>query len=110
MKNVTFNESFFQGHFPEKPIMPGVLVVEAMAQAGALAAFRPREAPIGLMIASLSRAKFRVPVVPGMQLILKAEVVKDRGKMVVFDCRAQVDGDVVAEAELMAHIQGQKEV
>ena len=85
--------------------MPGVLVIEAIAQAGALAIFRLEDLPIQLMMASLSRAKLRVPVVPGMRLMLEVEVVKDRGKIVVFSGKAKVNGDVVAEVEMMAHIQ-----
>lgn len=106
IKNVTFNEFFFQGHFPGKPIMPGVLVIEAMAQAGALAAFRPNESHgYQMMIAAISQAKFRFPVIPGMQLILRAEIVKDRGKLLVFACKAEVDGKVASEVGLMAHVQ-----
>ena len=105
LKNVTFTEPFFQGHFPGKPIMPGVLLIEAMAQAAALAVFRSEDVPIQMMIAGLSRAKFRTPVVPGMQLILGAEVIKDRKRIVILRCTARVDDNIVAEAEIMAHIQ-----
>ncbi|MCB0357580.1 MAG: 3-hydroxyacyl-ACP dehydratase FabZ [Bdellovibrionales bacterium] len=104
LKNVTINEDFFNGHFPDFPIMPGVLIIEAMAQAGGLACYRGETAPYNLIIASINHARFRRPVVPGDQLILTGEVLKDRGKIIVIKCSAHVDGELVAEAEVMAQV------
>ncbi len=102
LKNVTVNEEFFNGHFPERPIMPGVLILEAMAQAGALASFKTEDPPMEFMIASVSNAKFRKPVVPGDQLVLTAKVERDKGKMRRIICRAEVDDQLVASAEVLA--------
>ncbi|MCB0391248.1 MAG: 3-hydroxyacyl-ACP dehydratase FabZ [Bdellovibrionales bacterium] len=104
IKNVTANEEFFNGHFPGRAIMPGVLIIEAMAQAGGLACYTGEESPYNLIIASISYARFRRPVVPGDQLVLTGEVLKDRGKIVVIKCQAHVDGDLVAETEVMAQV------
>lgn len=108
LKNVTINEEFFKGHFPHQPIMPGVLIIEAMAQAGGLACYENNNVKFNLIIASISGARFRRPVVPGDQLILTGEVLKDRGKIVVIKCSAHVDGDLVAETEVMAHVTPQE--
>ncbi|NJL25657.1 MAG: 3-hydroxyacyl-ACP dehydratase FabZ, partial [Calothrix sp. SM1_5_4] len=78
LKNVTFNEPFFPGHFPDLPIMPGVLQVEAMAQASCLAYIRPGDPEFDFFIGSIQDAKFRRPVVPGDTLMLYAEILKDR--------------------------------
>ena len=102
LKNVTVNEEFFNGHFPERPIMPGVLILEAMAQVGALANHSPDDPELEFMIASINYAKFRRPVVPGDQLILRGEILKDKGKMKRILCTAKVDGQLVAEAEVLA--------
>lgn len=102
IKNVTVNEEFFNGHFPENPIMPGVLILEAMAQAGALANTKPKDPPMEFMIASVSSAKFRKPVVPGDQLIITARVEKDKGRMRKIVCKAEVENQVVASAEVLA--------
>lgn len=106
IKNVTMNEPFFQGHFPGRPIMPGVLIIEALAQAGCMAYYRPTDAgsDVEVAIASVREARFRKPVVPGDTLYLIAEVVKDRGQMIVLKCEAQVNGQVVAETEILASI------
>lgn len=102
LKNVTVNEDFFNGHFPHNPIMPGVLILEAMAQAGALANHSYENPDMDFMIASVSNAKFRQPVVPGDQLILTAEIIKDKGKMKKINCKAEVGGQIVAEAQVLA--------
>lgn len=102
IKNVTVNEEFFNGHFPKNPIMPGVLILEAMAQVGALANHSPDDPELEFMIASVSHAKFRRPVVPGDQLLLRVEILKEKGKIKVIACSAKVDGVIVAEAEVMA--------
>ena len=102
IKNVTITEPFFQGHFPGQPVMPGVLILEAMAQVGAVAALYPPEnrGKVALF-ASIDRVKFRKPVVPGDQLQMVAELAKVRGGMGKLWCEAFVDGQVVAEGELM---------
>lgn len=106
-KNVTANEEFFNGHFPGLPVMPGVLILEALAQACAILAFKstgydPKDYVIYLM--GIDGARFRKPVVPGDKLVLTAEVVK--AKSVVWKQRgvATVDGQVVAEGEFLATI------
>lgn len=104
LKNVTFNEQFFQGHFPNRPIMPGVLIIEAMAQVGGILIVQVEEMPDeGLcMFAGIDKVRFRRPVVPGDQLIMTLELltVKRRrfGKM---KGRAEVDGQLVTEGELL---------
>ncbi len=102
IKNVTINEQFFQGHFPGQPIMPGVLIIEAMAQTGGIAALNLKE-NIGKLayFLSINKARFRKPVVPGDTLRMEVELVKV--KMGVVQCRgiAKVEGEVVAEAEMM---------
>ena len=105
LKNVTINEPFFQGHFPGRPIMPGVLIVEAMAQAGGVLAYRSRAAgsqgaPIYFM--AIDKVRFRKPVVPGDQLVFEVKLLKQRAKVVKMAGVAKVDGVRVAEAELMA--------
>lgn len=102
IKNVTVNEEFFNGHFPHTPIMPGVLILEAMAQAGALANHSAKNPDMEFMIASVTNAKFRKPVVPGDQLVLIAHIEKDKGKMKKINCTAKVDGQIVAEAQVLA--------
>lgn len=105
IKCVTLNEPFFPGHFPGNPIMPGVLIIEAMAQASGLLASR-RPHPTGgkwqFYIAGVDGARFRQPVVPGDVLEMECEVLKDRGSLYVFKATATVRGQVVCEAELMA--------
>ncbi len=103
VKNVTINEPFFTGHFPDNPVMPGVLQIEAMAQAGALACFRLSDPPMDVAIANVREARFRRPVVPGDSLEIHAEVKKDRGQMVLICGQVYVEGQLVAEAEFLAH-------
>jgi 3-hydroxyacyl-[acyl-carrier-protein] dehydratase len=103
IKNVTFNEPHFQGHFPGRPIMPGVLIVEAMAQVGGVVLTQMADVQDGLfMFAGIDKVRFRRPVVPGDQIIMAVELlwVKKRrfGKMYG---RAEVDGQLAAEGELM---------
>lgn len=107
LKNVTINEPFFNGHFPNLPIMPGVLQIEAMAQAACLAFQRKGDPPMDYFIAAIRDAKFRKPVVPGDALMLHAEIVKDRGSILVVKTEARVDGQITAEAELMAKVSPQ---
>lgn len=102
IKNVTFNEPFFPGHFPHRPVMPGVLQIEAMAQVAAISCVDPTGPKMDVAIAGINEARFRRPVVPGDTLELTAEVVKDRGQILIVKCEARVQGQMVAEAELMA--------
>ncbi|MBW2646966.1 MAG: 3-hydroxyacyl-ACP dehydratase FabZ [Deltaproteobacteria bacterium] len=105
LKNVTINEPFFQGHFPSAPIMPGVLMVEAMAQVGGVLAFAsspPEERGKVIYFMGMDKVRFRKPVVPGDQLILDVTITKRRGSTFKMSGKATVDGNVVAEAELMA--------
>jgi 3-hydroxyacyl-[acyl-carrier-protein] dehydratase len=108
LKNVSMNEPFFQGHFPGSPIMPGVLILEAMAQtSGVLAvASMDKSGKNALMyFMGLDQVKFRKMVVPGDQLIMELEVLKQRAKVMKLAGTAKVDGQVVAEAQLMATIE-----
>jgi 3-hydroxyacyl-[acyl-carrier-protein] dehydratase len=110
IKNVTFNEPFFTGHFPERPIMPGVLILEAMAQAGGVLAFKSFPGMEGsVFFTGIDDARFRKPVIPGDQLKLIVEVVRHRREIWVFDGKALVDDDVVAEARIMAMLKMNKE-
>lgn len=100
-KNVTINEPFFQGHFPEEPVMPGVLIVEAMAQAGAVALLSlPELKGKTAYFGGIDKAKFRRKVVPGDTLYLEVEIVKVKGHAGVGKGIAYVDDKKVAEAEL----------
>jgi len=106
IKNVTFNEPHFTGHFPSQPIMPGVLIIEAMAQtAGAISLLTNGADHAGTVyFMTIDNAKFRKPVVPGDQLRLHVEKMKARGAVVRFRCWGEVEGDKVAEAEVTAMI------
>jgi 3-hydroxyacyl-[acyl-carrier-protein] dehydratase len=102
IKNVTANEQFFQGHFPGKPIMPGVLLLEAMAQVGGVAMLYGEEFSGKLAVfAGIDRVKFRRPVVPGDQVRMVAEIMKMRGTMGKIWTEAYVDGELVAEGEFL---------
>ena len=107
LKNVTINEPFFQGHFPQAPVMPGVLIIEAMAQAGGVMALLslPPELRDGVVyFMGIDKARFRKPVVPGDQLVFELDMVQKRGTVVKVAGKAFVDGDLVAEASLMASV------
>jgi 3-hydroxyacyl-[acyl-carrier-protein] dehydratase len=103
VKNVSINESHFQGHFPGKPIMPGVLIIEAMAQTGGLLLLMevPERDNKLLYFVAVDGARFRRPVVPGDQLKLEVKVLSWRGDFCKLDGRATVDGQLAAEAILM---------
>ena len=114
LKNVTMNEPFFQGHFPGLPIMPGVLIIEAMAQTGCILAFEtmaanknvPYDAGSPVFFMAMDRVRFRKPVVPGDQLIMDLTLLRTRGNAAKIKGIATVDDQVVAEAELMASFGG----
>jgi 3-hydroxyacyl-[acyl-carrier-protein] dehydratase len=111
-KSVTFNEHFFQGHFPGKPVMPGVLQLEAMAQAGALLAyegapFDPASKVIYLM--SFDKVKFRRPVIPGDRLDLHIRVERQKGNIWRLAGESKVDGQTASEAQMMAMIADRKD-
>ncbi|MHA6684827.1 3-hydroxyacyl-ACP dehydratase FabZ [Mesorhizobium sp. A556] len=104
IKNVTINEPHFAGHFPEQPVMPGVLIVEAMAQTAGAICIRAvgAERPSLVYFLTIDNAKFRKPVVPGDQLRIRVRKIKMRGNLLKFACEATVDGGKVAEAEISA--------
>ena len=111
LKNVSISEPVFQGHFPDHPIYPGVMIIEGMAQAGGVLAFKSM---VGVSkediqkkvvyFMSIDKAKFRAPVTPGDQLVYKINVIKNRGAVWHLDAKAYVDDKVVAQAELKAMI------
>ncbi|HAA03329.1 MAG TPA: 3-hydroxyacyl-[acyl-carrier-protein] dehydratase FabZ [Syntrophobacteraceae bacterium] len=110
LKNVTINEPFFQGHFPGEPIMPGVLLVEAMAQAaGILGLSRLSETnAAAVYFMGMDRVRFRKPVRPGDQLIVKADVLKQKGTIFKMQAAVYVADQLVAEAELLATLNAGK--
>ena len=105
LKNVTFNEPFFPGHFPHHPVMPGVLILEALAQATGILAFKstnkvPDNGSL-YYFAGIDKARFKKPVSPGDQLILEVSVIREKRGIWKFDCEAKVDGELAASAVLM---------
>lgn len=109
-KNVTVNEPFFQGHFPGRPVMPGVLIIEAMAQTGGVLVFKSG-GPVGktvMYLTGIDEAKFRRPVVPGDQLRLEIEVIKRRPPFWKMQGKAYVDNEVVCEAVVTAMVMEEK--
>ncbi|MBR9805134.1 3-hydroxyacyl-ACP dehydratase FabZ [bacterium] len=104
-KNVTINEPFFEGHFPNLPIMPGVLIVEAMAQAAGVLGFKtvgrkPSDGSIYMFVGA-DKLRFKKPVVPGDQLVLHARLLSQKRSIWKFECRGEVDGQVVALGEIL---------
>jgi 3-hydroxyacyl-[acyl-carrier-protein] dehydratase len=107
IKNVTFNEPFFQGHFPNQPILPGVLIMEALAQATALLTSQSDD-KIGsgatYYLAGIDNARFKRQVVPGDQLRLEVTYTKHKRHLWSFECRAEVDGELAASAQIMCAV------
>ena len=105
IKNVTMNEPHFSGHFPNFPVMPGVLIVEAMAQASAILAFKSfdleRSANSVYLFVGIDKARFKKPVTPGDQLVIKAQIVRNLRGIWKFTGQAFVEDDLVSEAALM---------
>lgn len=105
IKNVTINEPFFQGHFPGLPVMPGVLMIEAMAQAGGVLVFKSFDLDLKgkvFMFTGIDKVKFRRPVIPGDQLVLRLSDLKRKFTLFKMHGQALVDGEVAAEADLSA--------
>ncbi len=107
LKNVTFNEPFFPGHFPERPVMPGVLIVEALAQSAGVLAMHLAGATVGagnrlFMLTGLDRVRFRRQVIPGDQLRIEVRLLKHRAPLWKMEGSARVDGELAAEAEITA--------
>jgi len=105
LKNVTINEPFFQGHFPSVPIMPGVLIVEAMGQVGGVLVFEslpPQQQGNPIFFTGLDKVRFRKPVVPGDQVIFEVNLVRQRARAVKMAGTAKVADTLVAQAEMMA--------
>lgn len=105
LKNVTYNEPFFPGHFPHHPVMPGVLILEALAQATGILAFKssnkvPDDNSL-YYFAGIDKARFKKPVGPGDQLILEVSVIREKRGIWKFDCVAKVDDELAASAQLM---------
>ena len=110
-KNVSISEPVFQGHFPDHPIYPGVMIIEGMAQAGGVLAFQSLDGATQeeiqskvVYFMSIDKAKFRAPVTPGDQLVYKINVIKNKGAVWQLDAKAYVDDKIVAQAELKAMI------
>jgi 3-hydroxyacyl-[acyl-carrier-protein] dehydratase len=108
LKNVSINEPFFQGHYPHHPVMPGVLIIEALAQAAAILSFKtlgnqPSENSVYYFV-GIDNARFKKPVSPGDQLNLHVEVVANKRGLWKFKAEARVDGQIAAEADLMCTV------
>jgi len=113
IKNVTSNEHFFQGHFPDNPVMPGVLIIEAMAQVGGILARLSIEnemkdkgdTPPSIFFMSIDKVKFRKPVIPGDQLVIEVKPIRTGSRVWKMEGRSFVEGALVSQAEFMATIQ-----
>lgn len=113
LKNVTINEPFFMGHFPGHPVMPGVLIIESLAQAAAILSYVTLQAQEGnnmlFYFAGIDAARFKRPVLPGDQLRLEAEMGRVKRGIGKFTARALVDGQIAAEAEMMCAVRSKDE-
>ena len=110
IKNISMNESQFMGHFPGNPIMPGIMLIEAMAQVGGVAMLYPQENRGKIAVfGKIDKVRFRRQVVPGDQLVTTAEVTKVRGSMGVINCQGRVDGELACEGEFFFAIVDPKE-
>lgn len=115
LKNVTINEPFFSGHFPVKPVMPGVLIIESMAQASGILAIKTTSSKVSenknlFYFMSIEKAKFRKMVIPGDTLIHKAEIIQVRSNVWKLGCKTYVDNKIVAEAVLSAMVEENKNI
>jgi 3-hydroxyacyl-[acyl-carrier-protein] dehydratase/UDP-3-O-[3-hydroxymyristoyl] N-acetylglucosamine deacetylase/3-hydroxyacyl-[acyl-carrier-protein] dehydratase len=112
IKNVTYNEPYFQGHFPGVKVMPGVLIAESIAQAGGILLYHsiPDPEKVLVFLSAIKNAKFRKPVVPGDQLRIEAEILKLRSKFCYVKGSAYVDGESVAEGDVMASLMNLEEL
>ena len=108
IKNVSANEPFFEGHFPGHPVMPGVLIIEAMAQVGGIALLKAADGTNGkiMYLAGVDNARFRRPAVPGDQIRFEVEILSNRGKAAKFTGKAYIDGKVAVEADIMCMMMG----
>ena len=104
LKNVTFNEPFFAGHFPDRPVMPGVLILESMAQAACIACTRKGDPKVEVAIGRIGEVRFHSPVIPGDQLIIEAEVIKDRGHFFACTVSSRVEDELIAETDILASV------
>ncbi len=112
IKNVTYNEPQFMGHFPDHPVMPGVMIVEAMAQVGGILAFQsvPKDREYLVYFTGIDKVRFRRPVRPGDQIVFDLSLLRHRGLVWKFNGKATVDGQLVCEGELMATLMPRDEV
>ncbi|MCT4625969.1 MULTISPECIES: 3-hydroxyacyl-ACP dehydratase FabZ [Halodesulfovibrio] len=112
-KNVTMNEPFFQGHFPGIPVMPGVLIMEALAQAGGLLVLKSTDMPLEdklFLFTGMEKVRFRKPVYPGDKLELKCRLIRHKLKLWKMEGKAYVDGVLAAEAEMTAAIMNKEDM
>lgn len=105
IKNVTYNEPFFNGHFPEHKIMPGVLIIEALAQSGGILLYHSLPDPDDkiVLLSKIKSAKFRKPVIPGDQIVFHVDLVKSRNRFCEVKGKAYVDEEIVVESEVIAY-------
>ena len=107
-KNVTLNEPYFMGHFPDNPVMPGVLQVEAMAQAGAIACAPDDNESVDVLFAKILGAKFKRQVVPGDVLEIHAEITREKAGILTVECKMLCEGQLASEASIMAKVTKKK--